>query len=136
MAHSFAPEDIPVVATTVEIIRKFGISVLSGERLEARGISRKIKDRIESSNLFIAIMTHRHNIGKQLWTTSPWVIEEKGFSLGQNPDRPIIALIEEGIPVPAESGGLEGDLEIIFFNRNQFETALIKLRQILADIKP
>lgn len=135
VAHSFAPEDLPVVNSTVEIIRHAGVSVLSGERPEARGVSRKIKDRIKKSNLFIALMTHRHQFDKQAWTTSPWVIEEKGYSLGQNSSRPIIALIEEGIPVPDETGGLEGDLEIIFFNRKQFEVVQTKLRQILADIQ-
>lgn len=136
VAHSFAPEDLPVVAATRDVIRRSGFSVSSGESPEARRVGEKVKARIKDSKVFVAIMTHRHYVGdRQLWTTNPWVIEEKGYSLGENPQRPVVVLVEEGIPVPSETGGLEGDLEIIFFNRAQFDAARTKLRQVLAGMK-
>lgn len=118
-------------------LREAGLSVLTGESAEARGVSDKVRRRIGRSDVFVAVMTRRHPIaGGQAWTTIPWVIEEKGYSLGQNPARPIIALVEQGITVPGETGGLGGDLEVIYFDRQRFEAAEAKLRQVLAHLKP
>jgi hypothetical protein len=41
-------------------------------------------------------------------------------------------LIENGILVPSETGGLEGDLEFIEFRRHEFELAKGRLREVLA----
>lgn len=135
VAHAFALEDSPVVVSVVETLRQSGAFVLTGERPEAREVSGKIKDRINTSELFVAVMTRRHYVESMHgWTTSAWVIEEKGYSLGQNPNRPVVALVEEGISVPSDTGGLEGDLEMIFFNREHFHIAEEKLRQVLTRI--
>jgi len=135
VAHGFAVEDSPVVASVIETLGQSGVSVLTGERYEARGVNEKIKDRIAASGLFVALMTRRHYIeDAHAWTTSAWVIEEKGYSLGQNPNRPVLALVEEGISVPTDTGGLEGDLEIVWFNRGQFHIAEEKLRQALTHL--
>jgi hypothetical protein len=132
VAHSFAARDRAVVTAIVRTIRRAKISVLSGERSEARGVSDKVKARIQMADVFVAILTHRHPLkNAQLWTTSPWVVEEKGYSLGQNPERPMVLLVEEGVSVPGETGGLEGDLEYIAFNRYQLDDARKKLREVL-----
>ncbi|HEX5706971.1 MAG TPA: hypothetical protein VFX96_06730 [Pyrinomonadaceae bacterium] len=137
VAHSFAADDMPVFNAVADVIRRAGFSVSSGDRPEALTVSSKVRGLIESADIFVAIMTHRHEVvGKHLWTTNPWVIEEKGYALGQKPLRPIVALVEENIPVPTETGGLEGDLEVIFFNRKRFDAAQKKLRQVLATLKP
>lgn len=137
VAHSFAPEDAAVFVAVEEVIRRAGFSVSSGDHPEALTVSSKVRRLINRAHVFVAVMTRRHEItsGRQ-WTTNPWVIQEKGYALGQKPKRPIIALVEESIPVPSETGGLEGDLEVIFFNRRRFDAARKKLRQVLAGLKP
>jgi hypothetical protein len=136
IARSFATEDGAVFETVAEVIRGAGVSVSTGESPEALTIASKVRGRIDGSDLFVALMTHRHRVEeKKLWTTSPWVIEEKGYALAQNPGRPIILLVEEGIPVPSETGGLAGDMEVIFFTRERFTLAATKLRQMLAALK-
>jgi hypothetical protein len=40
-------------------------------------------------------------------------------------------MVESGIEVPTEIGGLEGDLEYIEFDRYQLDTALRELRGLL-----
>ena len=96
------------------------------------GIGQKIKERIGRADLFVAILTRRYPIrNNKYWTTAPWVVEEKGFSIGQNPRRPIILLVEDGIEVPTETGGLEGDLEYIKFDRYRLDIAQKELRGLL-----
>jgi hypothetical protein len=109
------------------------MTVLTGERPEAKAVGQKVRSRIDSADLFVGVLTRRHSIRDgEMWTTSPWVVEEKGYSIGQRPARPIILLIEDGILVPSETGGLEGDLEFIPFRRHEFELAKERLREVLA----
>lgn len=96
-------------------------------------MSDKIRERIGASDMFVALCTKRHRIEKEGgWTTSPWVIEEKGYSLGQNPMRPILIIVESGIAVPAETGGVEGDLEYIRFDRSHLAELAQKIRVMLS----
>ncbi len=133
LAHSFSSGDKSLVSIVLKLIRQTGIMVLTGERPEAKAVGQKVRHRIDSADMFIGLLTRRHSISNgELWTTSPWVIEEKGYSIGQKPARPIILLIEDGILVPSETGGLEGDLEYIKFHRHEFELAKKQLREVLA----
>lgn len=133
VAHSFSSSDKGLVSIITKLIKRAGMIVLTGERPEAKAVGKKVRHRIDSADLFIGILTRRHDIRNgELWTTSPWIIEEKGYSIGQKFARPIILLIENGIPVPTETGGLEGDLEYIKFSRHEFDLAKERLRDVLA----
>jgi hypothetical protein len=133
LAHSFSSGDKALVSIVSKIIKRTGMKVLTGERPEAKTVGQKVRRRIDSADLFIGLLTRRHSIRDgELWTTSPWVVEEKGYSIGQKPARPIILLIENGILVPSETGGLEGDLEFIEFRRHEFELVKERLREVLA----
>jgi hypothetical protein len=135
VGHGFALEDKPVVDSVLDTLQRAGISVMTGEPPEARGISKQIQERISTSDIFIAVMTRRHWIqDKKTWTTSAWVVEEKGYSLGQNPERPVIVLVEAGISIPTDTGGLDGDLEKIVFDSAQFSIAEAKLEEMVRQL--
>ena len=132
IGHSFSRDDQPTVSLIKGIVSSLGLKIVSGESPEAISISDKIKKRINISDVFIGIFTRRHFIqDNENWTTLPWVIEEKGYSLGQNNKRPIIILVEEGINIRDELGGLGGDLEYIVFERAKLENVRNKLKSVL-----
>jgi hypothetical protein len=131
LGHSFAPDDRALVQLVKRTLATAGCSVVSGEASEARRVSDKVRRRIASADVFVALFTRRHAVKAVGWTTSSWVVEEKAYSLGQDPDRPIILLVEEGIPIPGETGGLNGDLEYIRFERHRTEGPHRKLREML-----
>jgi hypothetical protein len=136
-AHSFAETDRGIVRSLKRSLQRRGYRVLSGEKSEARRVSMKVRRRIASADVFVALLTRRHRIPGESasWTSVPWVIEEKGFSLGQKATRPIILLVEEGITVPSETGGLEGDLEFIRFHRERLDEARQKLGAMMSAAK-
>lgn len=135
LGHSFDPDDFFVVRTFKEVLQTAHWSVVTGEKAAATRVSEKVRTRIADAALFVAIFTRRHRITDGHWTTSPWVIEEKAYSFGTAPQRPIILLVELGIPVPGETGGLHGDLEFIPFHRPRLDTAVRLLRQMLRSIE-
>lgn len=134
VAHSFTGPDLALVQAFKRSLHRAGFNVSSGERPESRRVSDKIQARIRRADIFLAILTRRHQIGGRGWTASPWVVEEKGYSLGQNPDRPIVLLIEDGIVVPDETGGMEGDIEYVRFDRYRIDVARASLRDIMSTL--
>jgi hypothetical protein len=134
VGHSFAEADASIVIAAKRTIRTTGYSITTGEAAEASRISKKITRRIDASHLFVALLTRRHEIGDGSWTTSPWVIEEKAYSFGNSILRPIVLLVEHGIAIPDETGGLHGDLEYIAFERDRFDLARLKMREMILNL--
>jgi len=134
LAHSFTDADRFVVTKIRGVLRAGGWSVSTGSTAAALSVSEKVRARIDAADLFVALMTHRHRIGAESWTASPWVIEEKAYSLGSDARRPIVVLLEQGIPTPEETGGLNGDLEYIRFDRHRLDAALRSLREVLRSV--
>jgi hypothetical protein len=134
VAHSFARSDVGIISVLKRVIGQRGFSISTGEAPAALGVSEKVRVRINAANVFVAIFTRRHRLGETHWTTSPWVIEEKAYSFGAMPARPIVLIVEEGIPIPAETGGINGDLEYIVFSRYRLDLARTRLRDVLDTI--
>jgi TIR domain-containing protein len=132
VAHSFADSDRVIVDRVKSLLQELGFEVSTGERPGTKGIGRKVRSRIEAADVFVAILTRRHRISADIYTTSPWVIQEMGYSLGHRLSRLILILVEEGIHVPKETGGLVGDLEYFLFDALDPDPALVKLRQALS----
>jgi hypothetical protein len=101
--------------------------------LRARSVAAKIQQAIRAADLFVAVFTRRVGPGRG---ASAWIVEEKGYSLGQKATRPMVLLVERGLSVPEDTGGLEGDLEYITFDRYELDSAREKLRSMLASVLP
>jgi hypothetical protein len=56
------------------------------------------------------------------YTTSPWLLEEKGAALAMN--KRIVLMVEEGVGAD-EIGGLQGDWQRIHFTPKGFTTAAL-----------
>lgn len=123
---SFAEEDRYVNESFEKLIESLGIEVLSGETPKADAISNKIKERIDLSDFFVGIFTRRDKLaGKQKWTTSSWIIDEKAYAVGKN--KKLVLLREQGVE---SIGGLQGDYEYIEFSRSALEKALLSVVEL------
>jgi tetratricopeptide (TPR) repeat protein len=143
LAHSFAEVDKPVVAGVRQFVESAGIEVTTGERAQNRSVAQKVKERITAADLFIGLFTRdrlittRGKISRLLhprddgaYTTSYWVIQESGFALGL--DKQMVLLVEQGITAFPE---LQGDMEVVFFDRTSLERSFVRVNQMLEDIK-
>jgi tetratricopeptide (TPR) repeat protein len=132
VGHSFSEKDVEVVSFFKEILAEMSVKCLSGEKAEAKSISDKVKERIQRAELFIGIFTQAEKIeGKDEWSTSSWVIEEKAYA--QTLGKKLILIKENGI---SQIGGMQGDYEYVSFNRNELHKAAIKLMQMIWSINP
>ena len=160
IGHSFDPKDKNVVNEIMTFFPKHGIPCEDAEISENKDISDKIKKKIDRNEIFVGIFTIEQEI-KQLnlaqeipkkslfeklgikkspqnlsqniapiFTTSNWVIQESGYAIGKSKE--IILLVERGVYKFPE---LQGDKEIIPFDRNSLAPALIRLLEIIQDVK-
>lgn len=120
LAHIFAEEEL--IGVFKKIITGEGYNWEEGKREDLGSISEDILNKIKKCGFFVAVMTKKDKIdGKDTFTTSSWLIEEKGAALAYG-HRPLI-MVEEGVE-RHYVGFLQSDDEMIFFNRNNHESKM------------
>lgn len=73
VGQSFADEDTVVNEPIKRLIRAFGLTVITGEKPKADTVSAKVRDRIESAQLFVGIFTRRDKLARSSeWAASAW----------------------------------------------------------------
>jgi hypothetical protein len=126
VGHSFNEEDLPFVHAITQTLEALGISVLTGEKPKADRISEKVKRMIDGQHIFVGIFTKRAKLeGKNAWTTSEWVLDEKAYAYGKG--RKLILLKEAEVE---SIGGIQGDYEYLSFSREKFHEVIVKLIQV------
>lgn len=131
VGQSFAAEDVSINSAITRLADAFGYQVTTGEKPRADSVSKKVRERIEAASLFIGIFTRRDRIrGRNEWTTSSWVIDEKAYALATR--KKLILLRESGVQ---SIGGIQGDYEYIEFVRDDPLELMVKLVQTLRSLE-
>jgi hypothetical protein len=126
VGQSFAESDQVINNVIQRFLRALNLEVLTGEKPRAASVSKKVRDRIERSEIFVGVFTKRDKIeGKSEWTTSSWVIDEKAYALARG--KKLILLKEQGVN---SIGGLQGDYEYLEFDRVNLSELLIPLLEM------
>lgn len=107
-----------------------GFEVLTGQ--DASGhISDAILQRIVQADYYLSLLTKRSQLVEGGYTTSPWLLEEKGVALGSG--KKIVLLVEDGVTA---FGQLQGDWQRIHFSPDTLLQACDQaLRQLLAFVR-
>lgn len=139
IGHSFADGDMEVINKILKFIGTTDIEYQTGEKAQNKSIASKVKERILNNDIFIGIFTFDKKIecltgDKEYYTTSNWVIQESGFAIGNK--KGLILLVEkEEKKTIYKFPELQGDLELVYFNRNSLDEAFIKLNEIIHSLK-
>ncbi len=150
IGRNFDERDDALVEKIQEFIETYDIECIGGKRSESKPVSQKVKERIESCDIFVGVFTRDQVVSsngkvhgkkwriinrkvaqaKNRYTTSPWVIQESGFAIGRN--KHLILLHENGVE---QLPKLQGDMEYIPFEREKIEDKWVNLSAMLNDIK-
>lgn len=117
LAHIFAEENL--IGKLKNIIEQSDYHWKEGKRDDLGSISEDILTKIKDCGFFIAVMTKKDQLQSGNFTTSSWLIEEKGAALAFG-HRPLI-MVEEGVD-RHYVGFLQSDDEMISFDRSNFDT--------------
>jgi predicted RNA-binding Zn-ribbon protein involved in translation (DUF1610 family) len=120
IAHSFC-EDKLIKGLKVYIEQQ-GFKWVEGKREDLGSISEDILRKIRESGFFIAVMTKEDELKKGNFTTSSWLIEEKGAALAFG-HRPLI-MVESGVD-RHYVGFLQNDDQLVYFERDEFAQKMI-----------
>src|SRR5207249_1943507 len=93
----------------VELLEQHHFTVMTGKSANTY-VSKAILDKIASSQYFMCLMSRDQPKADGTFTTSPWLLEEKGAALALG--KPIVIMVEEGV---SDYGGLQGDWQRIHF---------------------
>ncbi|MCD4819719.1 MAG: hypothetical protein K8S23_13620 [Candidatus Cloacimonetes bacterium] len=117
VSFSFTEQDKELVDGIIELLKLSGFRVITGEKNPIGSISKSILKKIGETEKFIVIMTKRDKKENRKYTTSSWLLEEKGIAIAYG--KPCIIFVEEGID-KNEIGGMQGDDQRLHFTRNNF----------------
>lgn len=118
LSYRFAETDYVEGLRT--LLDREGFPVITGENADTF-ISQAILDRIRSCEFFLCLMTQDDEKKDGTFTTSPWLLEEKGAALAMS--KRIVLMVEVGVN---DIGGLQGDWQRINFTSKSFTTAAIR----------
>jgi hypothetical protein len=128
VGHSFLPIDLPVAHGVIDMLAAVGVIAVTGEKPKAERISEKVKDLIDSQEIFVGVFTRRDKLqGRNKFTTTTWVLEEKAYAIAKK--KRLILLREEGVET---IGGLHGDHEYIEFSRTDIAAMLVKMLRMFS----
>ena len=119
LAHIFSEENL--IGKLKKIIEQHNYRWKEGKRDDLGSISEDILTKIKDCGFFIAVMTKKDKLQSGNFTTSSWLIEEKGAALAFG-HRPLI-MVEEGVD-RHYVGFLQSDDEMIYFNKSNFDTKI------------
>jgi len=118
LSYRFAEEEF--VSGLRRLLEGNGFEVVTGASANTY-ISKAILDRIRSCDFFLSLMTRAEEKPDGTFTTSPWLLEEKGAALALG--KRVVLIVEEGV---SDIGGLQGDWQRIHFGPNGFLNAALE----------
>jgi hypothetical protein len=117
LSFSYRHEDVELVEGFKMLLENAGFIVITGEKNPMGSLSRSILLKIKQTEKCVVVMTNRDKKENGKFTTSSWLLEEKGAAIALG--KPCLMLVEDGID-DQEIGGLQGDDQRLHFNRNNF----------------
>ncbi len=118
LSYRFADQEY--VDGLTELLNQNGFAVETGRSANTY-ISKAILERIKRCDFFLCLMTKNEAKVDGTYTTSGWLLEEKGAALAFG--KPLVLMIEEGV---TDFGGLQGDWQRIHFGARGFLKAALE----------
>ena len=118
LSYRFAEKEY--VGGLSRLLAKHQFEVVTGQSSNTF-VSRSVIDRIRRCAFFLSLMTCADAKADGTFTTSPWLLEEKGVALAFG--KPLVLMAEEGV---SDFGGLQGDWQRIHFGAKGFLTAALE----------
>jgi len=118
LSYRFAEKEY--INGLVKLLGQHGFQIATGEGANTY-VSQSIVDRIRGCEYFLCLMTRDQAKQDGTYTTSPWLLEEKGVAIAYG--KPLVIMIEEGV---TDFGGLQGDWQRIHFGPKGFLNAALQ----------
>lgn len=129
LAFAFRDKDKELAGIVDRLLACQSIQLTTGKLLGGNALTPAVKQRIESCDALVALLTRRDQLVNGSWTTHDWVEDE--LQHARTAVKPAIALIESGVT----PGGMYQQHEHIPLDRSDPTEALLCLAETVADWK-
>jgi hypothetical protein len=116
---AYRKQDRQYVDALNTMLRKEGFAPHDGFAVTGY-VGTGVLDEIRSCEFFLALMTKEARKESGGYTTSPWLLEEKGAALAFG--KKMVLLVQDGVE---DFGNLQGDLQRIHFKPKNFASAAL-----------
>lgn len=131
LGYSYREMDDEFVSGFKELLIDKGYDVIDGKADGLGSISQAIIEKISISDIVVIVMTKRDKKENGKFTTSAWLLEEKGAALALKKD--VGMFVEEEID-GADIGGMQGDNQRFHFTRNNFLKTTMNFLRIIEKV--
>ncbi len=128
LGYSYREIDDEFVSGFKELLIDRGYKVIDGKASSLGSISQAILEKIALSDMVVIVMTKRDKKENGKFTTSAWLLEEKGAAFALKRD--VGMFVEEEID-DADIGGIQGDNQRFTFTRNNFLKVAMNFLKII-----
>lgn len=128
LSYSFNERDKDLVSGFIDLLNASNFQVETGEKNPIGSLSKSIIAKIKNSTVFVVVMTRRDLKENNKYTTSSWLLEEKGVAIAL--DKPCLMLVENEID-DSEIGGIQGDDQRLYFSRNNFVSKVAEAMRMI-----
>ncbi len=128
LSYSFNKDDTELVKGFIDFLESSGFKVITGVKNPIGSLSKSILRKIQSAEKFVVVMTKRDKKENGKYTTSSWLLEEKGVAIAYY--KPCLMLVENEID-NTEIGGMQGDDQRLHFTRNNFTSIVAEAIKML-----
>jgi len=129
LGYSYTQIDEEFVSGFKDLLVERGWDVIDGKADGLGSISQAIIDKISICNIAVIVMTKRDEKINGKFTTSSWLLEEKGAALALKKE--VGMFVEEGID-DSDIGGIQGDNQRFPFTRNNFLKIVLNFLKIIS----
>ena len=128
LSYSFNERDKDLVSGFIDLLNTSNFQVETGEKNPIGSLSKSIIAKIKNSTVFVVVMTRRDLKENNKYTTSSWLLEEKGVAIALG--KPCLMLVEDEID-DSEIGGIQGDDQRLCFSRNNFVSKVAEAMRMI-----
>jgi len=132
LGYSYREADDEFVSGFKDLLVDKGFEVIDGKADGLGSISQAILEKISLSDIVVIVMTKRDKKENGKFTTSAWLLEEKGAALAWR--KQVGMFVEEEID-DADIGGMQGDNQLFHFSRNNFLKVAMNFLRIVSKPK-
>ena len=129
LGYSYLPSDDEFASGFKELLILNGWEVIDGKADGLSSISDAILDKISICEMVVLVMSKRDEKQNGEFTTSSWLVEEKGAALALK--KQVGIFVEEGINI-SDIGGIHGDRQLFFYNKNSFVKVVTNFLRIIS----
>ncbi|PKP57245.1 MAG: hypothetical protein CVT89_04865 [Candidatus Altiarchaeales archaeon HGW-Altiarchaeales-2] len=131
VGYKYTKKDEEIASKIIKILEFEGFECETGKSAGIGDIDTNIKSMLVNSDGCVIIFTEEKETTDGKFTTSPWLISEASYTFGK--EKPVMILLEDGVPEDQIRGIQGRDYRYLSFNRAKTDDLILEFIPLVRD---